>query len=91
MPTQSPCGELYWLGVLARVAGSTEASSPLLCRYSRAGEFSVKIRSAREREPSLTISSASVSSSSLRTLTVIPVAASNPETRESAVCTCWPL
>ena len=29
-PTQSPVGELYWLGVLARVDGSTLASRPLV-------------------------------------------------------------
>ena len=40
-PTQSPSGELYWLGVWARVEASTLASSPLSARYCRAGVFSV--------------------------------------------------
>ena len=40
-PTQSPWGELYWLGVWASVDGSTLASRPLDWRYSSAGEFSV--------------------------------------------------
>src|ERR1700727_310629 len=47
--------------------------------------------SAGERDPSVSISSARTSSSSLRTLTVIPVAFSNPLTSASVVCTCWPL
>ena len=80
-PTQSPCGELYLAGVLASVAGSTLASSPLACRLSSGGEFSVKNTSAGECEPSVTIWSASVSSSSLRMLTVMPVAFSNAATR----------
>ena len=90
-PTQSPSGELYLAGVRARVGASTLASRPLPCRYSRAGEFSVQMTSAGEADPSVTIWSASTSSSSLRTLTVIPVARSNPEIIDSAVCTCWPL
>jgi hypothetical protein len=90
-PTQSPAGELYLAGVRARVDAPTLASRPLLCRYSRAGEFSVQITSAGELDPSVTIWSARTSSSSSRTFTVIPVARSNPEIIDSAVCTCWPL
>ena len=68
--------------------GSAAASRPLDWRYSRAGEFSVLMTSAGEREPSETISSARVSSSSLRTLTVIPVAVSKALTSDSVVCGC---
>ena len=65
-PTQSPCGELYLLGVRASVDGSTGARRPLDCRYSSAGEFSVKMTSAGECDPSTTIWFARESSSSLR-------------------------
>ena len=90
-PTQSPAGELYLVGVSESVDGVTDARSPLPCRYSSAGEFSVKITSAGEWLPSTTIWFARVSSSSLRTFTVIPVALSNADTRAWVVCTCWPL
>ena len=55
-PTQSPLGELKRAGVRSRLAASTGRRSPLSCRYSRAGEFSVKITSAGDLDPSATIS-----------------------------------
>ena len=51
----------------------------------------MKKTSAGECEPSVTIWSASTSSSSLRRLTEMPVCLSNAVTSDSVVCTCWPL
>ena len=41
MPTQSPPGELYWLGVRLSVAGSTGDSRPFPSRLISGGLFSV--------------------------------------------------
>src|SRR6185437_11499977 len=91
MPTQSPWGELYLAGERLSVEASTLASSPLSCRLSSGGEFSVRNKSAGEFVPSVAIWLASASSSSLRIATWIPVCFSNAATRFCAVCTCWPL
>ena len=72
-PTHLPSGELKRDGVLANVDGSTEPRRPLAASYCKGGEFSVKYTSAGECDPSVTIWSASTSSSSLRRLTVMPL------------------
>ena len=90
-PTQSPSVELNRAGTAARVGFATGASLSRDCRYSSAGESSVKITSAGECEPSATIWLASAPSSSERTFTWMPVAFSNPSTSASVVCWCWPL
>ena len=64
MPTHFPSVELYLEGVLASVDASTVDRRFLEARYSSGGEFSVKNTSAGEWEPSVTIWSASTSSSS---------------------------
>ena len=90
-PAHRPLGELYFDGVCASVDALIGASRCLEARYCSGGEFSVKKTSAGEWPPSLTIWSARTSSSSKRTLTVIPVFFSNALTSACVVCTCWPL
>ena len=68
-PAHMPFGELYFDGVWASVDALIGASRCLEARYCSGGEFSVKNTSAGECAPSVTIWSASTSSSSKRTLT----------------------
>src|ERR1700733_5961656 len=79
-------GELYVAGVWASVDALIGDSRRLEARYCSGGEFSVKNTSAGECPPSVTIWSASTSSSSKRTLTVIPVFFSNALTNDWGVC-----
>jgi hypothetical protein len=61
-------------------------SRPFSWRNSSGGEFSVKKTSAGVCDPCTAIRLARVSSSSLRTLTLIPVCCSNAVTRPLVVC-----
>jgi hypothetical protein len=90
-PAQFPAGELYPGGTAASVLASAGARRRCPASFISAGEFSVKMTSAGDREPSCMICSASWSSSPLLTVTVIPVCFSNAFTSACVVCSCCPL